>query len=610
MAATCAVHDPAMALADTAALFGAPAIPTFDFYLPAATWEWLKANAREEIYAEADACYNGQGLGKVGLRFKGSFGSLFNCFNAAGENTCRKLGMKVKFDEYVDKQRFHGLKRLNFQGYRYDDSYLKERLSYDLFRAMGIVAPRASWAKLRVNGEEQGLFGMVEQIDGPFVKDRFPINGDGNLYKEAWPGQGDEAFLASRLETNASTPDVSAYSAFTEALKAAPEAEARTVLGSYMDLDYLAKYMAVDDAIANFDGVITYYTDGTPDEAGNHNFFIYEEGPQQFTMVPWDLESTMSLASNYGNIPAWQTMPTDCTQLYSVWGGNQLSVIAPGCDRLFRALASDLSAYKVAARTLLDTHFSQASMETNIASLAAFIREAAAADPHGPGKVDFEKGVGFLRQELPRLRRRLEHLMAGTVSVPLTFSATAKNDFEAMDAYGLVSGTGQMSNANTTSSVELNTTDPLSGTKSCRVVFSFGNESAIPYQQWMSYSVPTLLIPTDASSLTGIRLRIRSSVPRVVRLEMDSLNNPAAMQGVRRGWDLSVDTVARTIEVKFAEAETQPWGGVVNDSLPLIQSTVSGLIFQPQCVGRDATGQLPPDVFDTGWFDIDDVEFF
>jgi len=609
LATTCAVHDPTLATADATALFGAPAVPTFDLYLPAATWEWLKVHAREETYVEADACYNGKGLGKVGLRFKGSYGSLYNCFNAAGENTCRKLGMKVKFDEYVPKQRFHGLKRINFQGYRYDDSYIKERLSYDLYRAMGIVAPRAAWAKLRVNDEEQGLFGMVEQIDGPFVSDRFPGNGEKNLYKEAWPGHGDEAFLISRLETNTSKPEVSAYQSFSDALKAAPESELRTVLGKYMDLDYLAKYMAVDDAIANFDGVITYYTNGTPDVAGNHNFFIYEESPQKFTMVPWDLESTLSLASNYGNIPAWQTVPADCTQQYPVWGG-QNQVIAPGCDRMFRAMAADLSAYKVAARTLLDTHFAQARMETNVATWEAFIREAAAADPHGPGKADFEKGVGYIRQELPRLRMRLEHLLSGTVSVPLTFSSTGKTDFEAMDAYGLMLGTGQMSNAHTTSSVELNTTDPLSGTQSCRMVFNFGNESGIPYQQWMSYSVPMTIIPTDTTVLTGIRLTLRSNVSRMVRLDLDSLNNPGAMKGIRRGWDLLADTVAKTIEVTFAEAKTPYWGGTVNDSLPLIQSTVSGLFFQPQCVGRDGSGQLPAGVLDNGWVDIDDVEFF
>jgi hypothetical protein len=207
----CGTPDPALAAADPATLFGAATIPTFDVYLPLESWEWLKVHAREETFVEADACYNGQAIGRVGVRFKGSYGSLYNCFDAAGQNTCRKLPMKIKFDKYVDKQRFYGLKRLNFQSYRYDNSYLKERLSYDLYRAMGVVTPRAAWARLRVNGEDQGLFGMVEQPDGPFAKDRFPATPDNNMYKELWPGKADENLMVSRLETNTKTPNVSAF---------------------------------------------------------------------------------------------------------------------------------------------------------------------------------------------------------------------------------------------------------------------------------------------------------------------------------------------------------------------------------------------------------------
>lgn len=608
-ASPCGTPDPALAAADPAALFAATSIPTFDVFLPAESWQWLQVHAREETYVEADACYNGQGIGHVGLRFKGSYGSLYNCFDAAGTNTCRKLPMKLKFDKYVDGQRFHGLKRLNFQSNRYDNSYLKERLSYDLYRAVGIVTPRAAWAKLRVNGEEQGLFGMVEQPDGPFTKDRFPASPDGNLYKEAWPGKADEALMTSRLKTNTSIPDVSAFKAFSDALAATTsDAEARAVLGRHMDLDYLARYMAVDDAIANFDGPITYYTGDNPAEAGNHNFFVYEEAPTKFTMIPWDLESTLSLSSNYGNVPPWQETNVDCTRKYPVWGGEN-QVIAPGCDRMFRAMASDLTAYQAAARALLDTHFAVANMEAAIARHAAFIREAALADPRGPGEKSFEEAVAFIRQDLPRLRARLEHLLSGEPTTPLAFSATTKNDFESADPYGLLSGTSQMCNASSTVDVQLLTTAPIAGAKSCRMAFSFGNETAA-YQQWMSYGVPMDQIPTDATLLTGIRLTARSNVARVLRMDIDSPKNPGFMKGIRRGWDIVLDSTPKTIEVLFAEAQTPSWGGVVDDSLPEVLATMAGLYFQPQCVGRDAAGFLPAGTNDTGFVDIDDLEFY
>jgi spore coat protein H len=598
-----------LATADPAALFGATTIPAFDVYLPAESWEWLKVHAREETYVEADACYNGQAIGHVGLRFKGSYGSLYNCFDAAGKNTCRKLPMKLKFDEYVDGQRFHGLKRLNLQSYRYDNSYLRERLSYDLYRAMGIVAPRAAWAKLRVNGEDQGLFGMVEQPDGPFAKDRFPATPDNNMYKELWPGKADEALMISRLETNSKAPDVSAFKAFSDALAATTtDAEARAVLAAHMDLDTLARFMAVDDAIANFDGPITYYTGDDPTEAGNHNFFVYEEGPSRFTIIPWDLESTLSLSSNYGNVPPWQQTTVDCTHPYPVWTG-QNQVIAPGCDRLFRALASDLTGYRAAARALLDTHFSVTNMEALLAQHAAFIRAAAMADPHGPGVKSFEEALGFIKQDVPRLRARLEHLMSGAPSTPLVFSSTAKNDFESADPYGLLTGTSQMCNANSTSDVQLLTTAPIAGSKSCRMAFAFGNE-AVSYEQWMSYGVPMDKIPTNATVFTGIRLTARSNVKRILRMDIDSPKNPGLMKGIRRGWNILLDTTPKTIEVLFDDAATPSWGGPIDDSLPEVLASMAGIYFQPQCEGRNSSGFLPEGTKDVGYVDIDDLEFF
>jgi spore coat protein H len=604
----CGWPDPTLRALDAAELFGAPQIPHFDVYLPAADWEVLKANARAEEYVPAQACFEGRAIGLVGLRFKGSYGSLYNCFDDSGANICRKLGMKLKFDEYVDEQRFYGLKRLNFQGYRYDDSYLKERLSYDLYRAMDIVAPRAAWAVLRVNGEPQGLFGMVEQVDGRFTADRWPASPDGNLYKERWPGDTDETWIRAGLETNKDPGDVSSFIGFSTALAAAAEADLRTVLGRFTDLDYFARYMAVDDAIANFDGITTYYTSGAPDEAGNHNFYLYEESAGRFTIVPWDLESTMSLLSRFGNVPSWQTLPADCTQTYPVWQGD-LDVIAPACDRVFRALAADLTSYRAAARVLLDGPFAEATMLASIDAHAAFIRGEAVVDPHGPGATDFENAVAFLRKEVPNLRRRLEYLLSGLPLVPLELGVGVTNDFEAADPFGITLGTTSLSNPNSTVGVTLNEVDPLVGAKTLRIVFAFGNE-AKAWQQWLFYQVPFARPPADLSGLTGIRLQARSNEPRMLRLDVDSPANSAASEGVEVGWDVPVDATRTTVTVRFADAKVPGWAVDPGDSLADILRTASGLTFRPQCNHRDATGQLPAGTTDVGWLEIDDLEVF
>ena len=50
-------------------------------------------------------------------------------------------------------------------------------LAYGLYREQGLPAPRSTWALLKVNGEDLGLFSMVEQIDGRFTAENFA--GDG-----------------------------------------------------------------------------------------------------------------------------------------------------------------------------------------------------------------------------------------------------------------------------------------------------------------------------------------------------------------------------------------------------------------------------------------------
>jgi hypothetical protein len=399
--------DPAMRKGDLDTLFAATSVPTFDFYLPAADWENLKANARDEEYVQAQACFQGRAVGPVGLRFKGSYGTLYECFDSEGKMTCPRLSMKVKFDEYAEDQRFFGLKRLAFNAYRYDDSRMKEKLAYDLFRAAGIVAPRAAWAVLRVNGESQGLYGMVEPLDGRFTAHQFPESPDGNLYKEVWPTHASDQQLLAGLETNTDKADVSGYRAFAQAFGAAADNPQRlAVLDRYMGLDTLARFMAVEDAVISYDATTYFWTDGKT--TNNHNYYVYEESPTKFVLIPWDLESTFWIDPNHA-APHWTVVPADCSLTYTYWGGK---ATAPGCDGVFNALDTDLDRWRAAARTLLDGPFSVATMNANIDRYQAVIQDAADADPTPTLYTTFDTAVANIRNTLPAIRQRLEKLIA------------------------------------------------------------------------------------------------------------------------------------------------------------------------------------------------------
>ena len=605
----CAVVDPSLTESNATELFTLATVPTFDLWLPPERWAELLVNARDEQYVEATACFEGRGLGRIGLRFKGAYGSLYSCFDASGNLVCKKLSLKLSFDEYEPEQRFHGLKRLNFHAHRYDESHLRERLAFDLHRAMGVIAPRTAWATVRVNGEVYGLFGMVEQVDGRFTADRWPERGDENLFKEVWPVHADAEDAVSGLETNEEAADVGAFVAFAEAMTGAEDAALRETLGRHVDLDYWARYMAVDDALAAYDGITTFYTAADGSWGGNHNFYLYQETPSRFTIVPWDLETTFTRSAGFGRVPHWTTTPADCAATYPVWNGADLA-LAPGCDPLFRALAQDLEPYRNAGRQLLDGPFAEQLMLDAIDAHATLIRDHVPGDPNGPPSTRWEAAVSFLKKEIPGLRGRFERLLSGEMSPPAEIQVTGATDFETLDDYSLTDGPWLGSNASTSVSVSINSQAPLAGMRDLLMRFEYVDEIE-PWQQWTSYRIPVESGSFDARGLTGLRMWVRADRPRNLRFDLDSPLSSRALDGIRLGWDVPVTEQAVQVEVLLSALAIPVWATPEPADDPQeILRTLSALVFHPECAGRDASGQLGQGVTDAGFLEIDQIEFF
>lgn len=404
----CPMADaPPIFTAEAHALFNFDHVPTFDLYLPREKWDVLTKNAADEKYTKVEACFEGYRIGDVGLRFKGSYGTLFGCFDAESKLTCPRLSMKLNFQKYDKNVQFFGLQRLNFNANRFDDSRMREKLAYDLYRSMDIVAPQAFWAVVRVNGKSYGLYTMVEQIDGNFTESRWPDNPSSNLYKEVWPTETNPQAIAGALKSDNNKANISGFRAFSsEVANAKDDTFVLAVLGKYSDLDYWARYLAVDEAILSYDGVIYFFTEG--DKHGrNHNYYFYEDSTRHFTLVPWDVESSFWINPNHAP-PHWTVTPEDCRTTYPYWEG---LASAPGCDPLFSALALDGDRWYAAIETLLDGPFSLAAMHKNIDRYDAIIGDIARSKETPTRSNSFDEAVQYLRGVMPELRERLEAIV-------------------------------------------------------------------------------------------------------------------------------------------------------------------------------------------------------
>jgi spore coat protein H len=377
--------------------------------MPEDAWTKLIATAKQEIWSSANVTIDGQNVGAVGFRPKGEY-SLDSCVDATGNLTCDKLSFKLKFNEIDPDGRFYGLKRLVLNQVLDGWSLFVEPLAYQIFNDFGIAAPRTSYAVLTVNGKSLGIYKVVESVDGRFTNHHFP-DGDGNLYKEAWPVRTDDGYFNAALETNEETASHAAIKAFAADMLAASDAGLPEALAKHMELDKILDYMAVDYAIANWDGITTFYA-GSWGRA-NHNYYLYQRGTDAstFTLIPWDLNAVFFLDHWLGDVKPWDALDVDCNTLILTEAGN-ISTLPATCDPTIRAIALSKERYHASVQRLLDEVFVVDRLSKKVDEYVSQVAPVMQNDPF----VSYNEMTGsavYVKTAIRTLRSRLEAVLTG-----------------------------------------------------------------------------------------------------------------------------------------------------------------------------------------------------
>lgn len=585
------------------AVFDDARLETYTIVVADEEWRKLQATALDEAYVRATLSVSGEAVGPIGLRYKGAYGTLDTCFDrASGKRLCPKVSFKVKFD-----RRWRGLRRLNLHALARDPTYLRERLAYKLFREMGVAAPRSVHARVVVNGEYQGIFAVTEQIDGRFVADRWPDAGAGNLYKEAWPAEGARKRYDERLKTNTQAPSHAGLIAFADALAGARDDDLAAAAARFIHLDYFMRVLAVDRALSNWDGFLTFYCD-TNGGCANHNFYLYEAPASRFWLIPWDLDNTWSLSTGLDQLPAWTDLDAPCGRA-SFWTGH---VRPPACDKLVRALAlAGQDAYGAAVARLLDGPFQTSRLRADLHHFAAQIDAGVREEADAAGHAAWRTAVAQLHDELPLLRQRLEAARAGQDLRALGLVLGRPNDFERLHPLAFAMGAGVLANARSTIGRRLNAERPLAGAADARIEFEYRNSDDDPskgaWSHWSNLRFGFRGDAVDLRKLRAIKLKVRADSERTIRLDLDSPAAKAGHLGVRHGWDFSAGPAPREITLDAAQLAIPAWAQEPGDLRGEVLEVVNGLIFTAGANGRDDRGLLPPGAADRGFVQLDDI---
>ncbi len=385
---------------DTEYIFDHSSVKSYEVLLDEDSLAFLDAEPAREIYVEGKFVFQGDTIGPVGIRYKGAYGGFEGCkegsiFEQEGKKLDNgKCSVKIKFNWGETYEKFYGLKKLQLHAANSDKSKMHDRLGYHLYKEFGVTTARSTHAHLSINGEYSGLFEVVEQIDGRFTAYNYPEDGDGNLYKKTWPLTQENTVvsidsLLKWLKTNEEVSDVSDMLEMGQAIVDASDDDAlRSEMEQWFDVDEMLRYIVVDRAIANDDGMYKWYCKEGGVLCHNHNFYLYqEEISKRVHVVPWDLDGVFQNVNldNIHNIwtwiqDDWNETRNECEVFEGAGQAKEVLQISGACNKVLAGFTLFEDEHDVLKKEFYRDYLNPAYINATLDEWSAIIDEAVKKD--------------------------------------------------------------------------------------------------------------------------------------------------------------------------------------------------------------------------------------
>jgi uncharacterized protein (TIGR03437 family) len=248
-------------------------------------WATLKQNYGADTYYSANVSSGSLAASQVAIRSRGR-----------GSRSGEKPNLDVNIDKYIKKQTFAGLAFFILKAQNQDPSTFHEPIAFELFRKMGLPAPREAPARLYINGEYYGYYALIEHEDEDFLTRNLGEDG-GDLFE--WKPNAsynfedlgdDPAPYANLLDpkTNTDNPDYQKFIALIKAINYSADADFVGAVSPYLDLRLYLTYVATENVLCEIDGI----WDGV---YGTNNIYLYRfQGQSLFQIIAWDKDLTFS----------------------------------------------------------------------------------------------------------------------------------------------------------------------------------------------------------------------------------------------------------------------------------------------------------------------------
>ena len=275
-------------------------IQTIEIEFAETNWDALldTEKAGDNNYTEATSVtINGTEYLSVGVKYKG---------NSSYSANQVKNPFHIELDTYVD-QDYNGYKDIKLANVMFDPSFVRETVAYNIVNKY-MVAPKANYANVYVNGTLIGLYTNTEAITKTFVNKHFNTNDNAFFSCSPPAGAGPQSTDLPSLEylgTNVSSYD-EAYEIKSDDDTDASVAEAHWAdlieltnvlsndvsnIENVIDVDMAIWMLALNNVLVNLDSYIGQF---------KQNYYLYNDDNNQFKSVMWDLNMSFGTFGNTG----------------------------------------------------------------------------------------------------------------------------------------------------------------------------------------------------------------------------------------------------------------------------------------------------------------------
>src|SRR5688572_4010237 len=258
---------------------------TLFFQFEDSNWEKeLMAFKETDIEVPATLLVDGKTYKEVGIKFRGS-----SSFAMVPEGM--KHSLNVSMDVFTKGQTILGFESLNLLSSHADPTFLRSVLYLQAARDF-LPAARANFVRVVINGESWGIYQNVEQVNKAFLKEWYkteagtrwkaPGRPNGRAGLEYW---GDSPGAYTGTYEIKGKDDPKAWAALinlTRVLNTTPPEKLEAALAPILDIDGVLRFLAIDNALANYDG---YWV-----RASDYNIYLDPGG--KFHILPHDVNET------------------------------------------------------------------------------------------------------------------------------------------------------------------------------------------------------------------------------------------------------------------------------------------------------------------------------